>query len=814
MKNKQVIRNSRDTDRKKVDFMIHERVAFDFYSDDFQKYVNAWDPKVVSTQQHCFLEHGKYIKGVIHSKVKKQKGQDHADYVICWEYSTTGINNIQISMQEAVAATHLSKIIEGDEMLEKMVKINDRDICRDKGIDHLKSSFHKFKLDDVDGNPIESEDELSDNEFEKRLYEGNCTYDMSKQTDEDRSFETCGLKWKKDYRLNAAQGIRPKRETHLKSKTKQLFRTEIESFLAFLPIQYWMWHLDVTNYYAKNHSKTDSIKKKSGFDSMKDIHIQELMTFYAILMQIAMKPHPGSRYTECWSEQNKVWYTTCKKMSRKRFDEIRFALHWCENKSRDEFKDVQTGKLDTLYKVRPLLTVIQQNLGRYLIPCTNLALDETCIAIRSMYARQMTFYNPNKPKGKHHLKFYSLCENDHWCALVIKMCHRQQKDITAANADIDLDGQQSNTPQEDIWARSLLLHGGDDNSHFSNEVAIVGYKPTFSEKIITQKKVKNEDMGFFEDNEIHDENIKDPNSKRTEMTDAEIGEEVQKTLQTVTDMCRKYNGSGRIINMDNLYSSPEVFIALKNNGLYARGTVRLNRKYLPKFIRYMRKDLKQIDRGSYEFASNIEHNMSMHCWHDSNPVHMLSSCDSTGVDVVKRQSGRNKVTISCPVVVKKYNENMQAVDQFNGLISLFSLGESHTFTKYYKKIAMVLMDFVLVNAYLHRKIHHEQEESPKPKKKLDRKEFMENLIDALINIDWADMVREHQLEISKGKVENWITDNSDDGDSSSDENELFPDKIDYQIHQEAMNVKNSNMCRAVTIDKSFDNKEAEVEVLL
>ena len=261
MKNKQVIRNSRDTDRKKVDFMIHERVAFDFYSDDFQKYVNAWDPKIVSTQQHCFLEHGKYIKGVIHSKVKKQKGQDHADYVICWEYSTTGINNIQISMQEAVAATHLSKIIEGDEMLEKMVKINDRDICRDKGIDHLKSSFHKFKLDDVDGNPIESEDELSDNEFEKRLYEGNCTYDMSKQTDEDRSFETCGLKWKKDYRLNAAQGIRPKRETHLKSKTKQLFRTEIESFLAFLPIQYWMWHLDVTNYYAKNHSKADSTKK-------------------------------------------------------------------------------------------------------------------------------------------------------------------------------------------------------------------------------------------------------------------------------------------------------------------------------------------------------------------------------------------------------------------------------------------------------------------------------------------------------------------------------------------------------------------------
>ena len=56
---------------------------------------------------------------------------------------------------------------------------------------------------------------------------------------------------------------------------------------------------------------------------------------------------------------------------------------------------------------------------------------------------------------------------------------------------------------------------------------------------------------------------------------------------------------------------------------------------------------------------------------------------------MQRQSGKNKVTISCPLAVKKYNENMQAVDQFNHLISL---GESHTFTKYYKKIAMVLMD--------------------------------------------------------------------------------------------------------------------------
>ena len=33
---------------------------------------------------------------------------------------------------------------------------------------------------------------------------------------------------------------------------------------------------------------------------------------------------------------------------------------------------------------------------------------------------------------------------------------------------------------------------------------------------------------------------------------------------------------------------------------------------------------------------------------------MLSSCDSIKIDVVQRQSGKNKFTISCPLAVKNY----------------------------------------------------------------------------------------------------------------------------------------------------------------
>ena len=127
-----------------------------------------------------------------------------------------------------------------------------------------------------------------------------------------------------------------------------------------------------------------------------------------------MKPLRGAAYTACWRNDHKVWYTACNHMSRNRFQEIRGALHWCDNRFKNLCVNQQTKKQDTLYKIRPLLSIIEKNLGKYLEPCTELSLDETCVAIRSQWARAVTFYNPKKPKGKHHLKFYTLCENSHW----------------------------------------------------------------------------------------------------------------------------------------------------------------------------------------------------------------------------------------------------------------------------------------------------------------------------------------------------------------------------------------------------------------
>ena len=67
------------------------------------------------------------------------------------------------------------------------------------------------------------------------------------------------------------------------------------------------------------------------------------------------------------------------------------------------------------------------------------------------------------------------------------------------------------------WERALLLDGGDDTSHFSNQPAIVGYKPSFTQNLKSHNKCYYERFDFVDDNEISDKNINAPNSTKAEI---------------------------------------------------------------------------------------------------------------------------------------------------------------------------------------------------------------------------------------------------------------------------------------------------------
>ena len=80
---------------------------------------------------------------------------------------------------------------------------------------------------------------------------------------------------------------------------------------------------------------------------------------------------------------------------------------------------------------------------------------------------------------------------------------------------------------------------------------------------------------FDDSHEIEDKDIPNPQIDNNNANNGQSQCETvaQKSVQTVTSLCKNYKHTGRIVNMDNLYSSPLVFIKLKEMSLYTRGTI-------------------------------------------------------------------------------------------------------------------------------------------------------------------------------------------------------------------------------------------------
>jgi hypothetical protein len=202
-----------------------------------------------------------------------------------------------------------------------------------------------------------------------------------------------------------------------------------------------------------------------------------------------------------------------------------------------------------------------------------------------------------------------------------------------------------------------------------------------------------------------------------------------KLVSLVLDLCSSIYDSGRVVNMDNYYTSLEVAIALAERKVYIRGTCRANRGGFPAVVQYGRTEAAKVDRGTHKMVSDGYYGIACYGWIDGNPVHFLTSTDGTTTNEVTRRIGRcEKKAKAC---IKRYNKGMQAVDRHDDqLQQTFLLASRHGFKKYYVKIILGLMDMTLVNAYIHYKLVNPD----KGKNDMARYTFMESLANALLNI--------------------------------------------------------------------------------
>ncbi|CAJ1939354.1 unnamed protein product [Cylindrotheca closterium] len=302
----------------------------------------------------------------------------------------------------------------------------------------------------------------------------------------------------------------------------------------------------------------------------------------------------------------------------------------------------------------------------------------------------MIVYNPSKPTGKYHFRFYCLCEADHYNC--IRLIVHTKSGCDKADGFVDPTVEETGSDFEEMYS--------SDSENDSDS-----------------------DTGLFQD---------------TAWTKS-----LTKTSQLVLDICDVLDGSGKVVNMDNYYTSPQVLIALKKKNIYARGTCRKNRKMYPQAVTFNNQECKDLPRGSAKIATNQKHSLVAFGWTDGNPVHFITSADGNEMGSVKRLVGSKRNTFPAPAAIQRYNHGMQAVDRFDQWVSLFSLAQRHHFKKWYKKMAMALFDFGLTNAELHYFMVHPRER----KEKCHRYDFRDLLCQQLEDTEWRMYESASQEEI-------------------------------------------------------------------
>ena len=140
---------------------------------------------------------------------------------------------------------------------------------------------------------------------------------------------------------------------------------------------------------------------------------------------------------------------------------------------------------------------------------------------------------------------------------------------------------------------------------------------------------------------------------RKESTEYNLGESV------VLHLASGLDNSYCTLVFDNFFASPNLVQTLFDKNIYSMGTVRSNRKNMPKFS-----PDKSFTRGESEFKTSK--NVVCVKWMDNRAVTMIGSNvgDSDHISsVLRRQKGAStKSPVSCPILVKHYNHGMGGVD--------------------------------------------------------------------------------------------------------------------------------------------------------
>ena len=615
---------------------------------------------------------GTVMRVVNVGRSKKTYSPSEVNYEVAWEF--TGLGETTVSGKHITAAVLIgcqvqSKRQPAVDSTEKCRKGRPaRKVLLQRAVSSLNANFSDDEFvgiapesDDEDGSNNEKVASSSDEEASPMdedivewltFGENECgQYDDTSETvqgnnnmvvDDSQTGPLLGLHWDTTAKVSNPPDIRrATKGCGVKPQYNYLFKTPIDSFFAVIPYIFWEIFCDEINRYAGAYLKKKNTRQICGY-IWKPVSINELLTYFGILIFSMLYPQTGRRVRTAWKNQQvNAW--TCH-MGVGRFSQINSMLHFNNN------DNTEGSARDSLHKIRPLLEILKKTYGRYASFGTEFSFDEATMACFSRYARGLLCFNPQKPTGKFHFKIYMLC-----CAIT-----------------------------------NLVV------------------------------KVR-----------IHTKDASDMNYSLEDLEN----EEVNKIDKLTSEMCSILEGSGSVVNMDNYYMSTTAAIHLKQKGVLCRGTIRANRKFLPKSVLFTPRECKEFPRGTTRMAVNVDNSLVALGWIDNKVVNFISTADTTDIASVERRVKNEKVEVPAPEVVKNYNKYMGGVDKHDKLRSTFALGKHHKFKKYYVKLMLFLMDIAMTNSWIYYKL----ENPDKCKKSESRADYFLSVAEHLVRpgFDWA-----------------------------------------------------------------------------
>jgi hypothetical protein len=156
-------------------------------------------------------------------------------------------------------------------------------------------------------------------------------------------------------------------------------------------------------------------------------------------------------------------------------------------------------------------------------------------------------------------------------------------------------------------------------------------------------------------------------------------QDVTATHTTVRDLCRRIEGVGHKLYMDNFFSSPNLFDELTTKKINCCGTVRPSRKGLPQELRNRKLGLKKGD-----IRVRVRGDMTMLVWKDKRDVYMLTNIHGPPAEGNFCDEHRNAIK---PAIIADYNMHMGYVDKADRMTNSYSI--SRRTWKWTKKLFFI-----------------------------------------------------------------------------------------------------------------------------